>query len=76
MQRRVEFRVVKEPYGWAVRLGDEMMTPFRSRRQAIDHANRFVQALRRQGEHAELRVEDGPPAEATGASPSPRVWLS
>jgi hypothetical protein len=52
------FRIVKEPYGWSVRIGAGVMTPFRSRRVAVQHANGFVAALRARGERAEVVVED------------------
>ena len=47
MTEIISFRVVKEPYGWAVRMGQGMMTPFHSRSMALRHANSFAEALRR-----------------------------
>jgi hypothetical protein len=77
MEEIISFRVVKEPYGWSVRLGQGMMTPFRSRHLAIDHANGFVDGLRRRGEPAEVVVEDicaaEPPATRARAD-SRRRW--
>lgn len=60
------FRVVKEPYGWAVRVGDGMMTPFRSRGSALRHAAGCAEALRRCGDPAEVVVDD--------LEPPPRSW--
>lgn len=58
MSETISFRVVKEPYGWAVRLGDGMMTPFRSQVLALQHAHGIADALRRRGEFAEVVVEE------------------
>lgn len=58
MAQMICFRVVKEPYGWAVRIGEGMMTPFTSRSLAFDHANGMAAALRGRGETAEVIVED------------------
>jgi hypothetical protein len=52
------FRVVKEPFGWAVRVGEGMMTPFSSRTHAIEHANGFAAALRGSGNRVEVVVEE------------------
>lgn len=60
MDQTISFRVVKEPYGWAVRLGDGMMTPFSSKLLAIKHANGCADALRRCGEPVEVVVEERP----------------
>jgi hypothetical protein len=54
------FKVVKEPHGWAVRLGDGMCTPFWSRTQAIREANRLCEALRLHGVSAEVVVDEEP----------------
>lgn len=58
MAETISFRVVKEPYGWAVRLGDGMMTPFRSQNLALQHAKDIAEALRRRGELAEVVIEE------------------
>lgn len=75
MVERISFRVVKESYGWSVRLGDGMMTPFRFRPLAVKHASGFVDALRRRGEFAEVIVEELGQPEVTPAAvrsdPSP-----
>jgi len=60
MDQTISFRVVQEPYGWAVRMGDGMMTPFRSKLLAVRHANGFADALRRCGEPVEVVVEERP----------------
>ena len=78
MDETICFRVVKEPYGWAVRMGQSMMTPFRSRRLAIEHANGFAEALRHHGEPAEVIIEGWPKAPETkvggrSSRPSPGV---
>lgn len=57
MGEKICFRVVKEPYGWAVRMGEGMMTPFQSQTMAIQHASGIVEALRRRGEFAEVIIE-------------------
>lgn len=58
MVNTISFRVVKESYGWSVRLGDGMTTPFQSHPLALKHANGFAEALRRHGEFAEVVVEE------------------
>ncbi len=57
MEERVCLRVVKEPHGWAVRLGEGLMTPFRSCDRAVDHANGYAEALRAHGQVVEVLVE-------------------
>jgi len=72
MAEMISFRVVKEPYGWAVRMGHGMMTPFPSRASAIEHVNGVAEALRRRGEPVEVVLEEptfGDPA-------APRRWRS
>ena len=51
------FKVVKEPFGWAVRLGEVMSTPFWSRELAVREANCLCEALRRHGQPAQVVVE-------------------
>lgn len=58
MDGTVSFRVVKEPYGWAVRMGEGMMTPFRSRASALEHATGCAANLREHGQPAEVILED------------------
>jgi hypothetical protein len=75
MVETICFRVVKEPYGWAVRMGDGVMTPFRSRGLAVRHARDFVDALRRRGESAEILIEESwAPARSGGAKRRHRAF--
>jgi hypothetical protein len=68
MVETISFRVVKEPYGWAVRMGQGMMmTPFRSRILALRHANGVAEALRQRGEAAEVVLD-----EPYGGHPQPQ----
>ncbi len=59
------FKVVKEPHGWAVRLGGGMSTPFWSRALAIQDANCLCDALRSHGEAAEVVIDEIDTAEAS-----------
>jgi hypothetical protein len=61
----ITFNVVKERYGWAVRAGECMKTPFWSRDLAIREANCLADAIRRHGEHAVVVIEDGEPISPT-----------
>ncbi len=54
------FKVVKETYGWAVRLDEGMMSPFWSKSLALQHANSCAEMLRRHGEQVQVIVEDVP----------------
>ncbi len=54
------FRIVKERFGWAVRLGDRMSTPFWFQAPAIREAQRLSEALRRHGLVAEVVIEEEP----------------
>lgn len=78
MSDTIRFEVVREPYGWAVRMGQGMMTPFRSRVTALRHANGVAEALRRRGEPAEVILEqeyvaEAPPPASTRARFRP-LW--
>jgi len=53
----ITFSVVKEQYGWAIQMGEGMMTPFWSRDSAIREANCLADAIRCHGECAEVIVE-------------------
>ena len=57
----ITFNVVKEQNGWAVRMGERMTTPFRSRDLAIQEANCLAEAIRCHGECAEVIVEGAEP---------------
>lgn len=72
MGEMISFRVVREPYGWAVRMGQGMMTPFRSRVLAVRHANGFAETLRRHGEAAEVILEEAWPPPPPGERDRPR----
>jgi len=52
------FKVVKERFGWAVHLGDGMITPFWSQALAIREAGRLCESLRRHGAAAEVVIEE------------------
>jgi hypothetical protein len=54
----ITFAVVKEPYGWAIRRDHCMMTPVWCKALAVEQAGRMVEALRRNGQAAELWIED------------------
>ena len=58
----ITFRVVKEEHGWAVRMGERMTTPFRSRDPAIREAHCLADALRDHGERTEVIIEGADPA--------------
>jgi hypothetical protein len=59
----VTFEVVKEQYGWAIRMGERMKTLFWSRDLAIREANFLADAIRCHGEYAEVIVEGDDPNE-------------
>ena len=59
----ITFSVVKEQYGWAIRVGEGMKTLFWSRDLAIREANCLADAIRYHGECAEVIVEGAGPNE-------------
>ena len=59
----ITFNVVKEQHGWAIRMGERMMTPFWSRDLAVREANCLAAAIRCHGECAEVIVEGADPSE-------------
>ncbi len=70
----ITFEVVKETYGWAIRRDRQMMSPVWCKALAVDQAQRMVDALRRHGERAEMKVSDiddeaGGPAQAPAPEP-------
>jgi hypothetical protein len=65
------FNVVKEEYGWAVRMGEGMTTPFRSRAVAIREAGNLAQAIHRHGELAQVIVEGAVQVEADSSALTP-----
>ncbi len=54
----ITFRVVRERHGWAVRTGEEMLTPFWSRELAIREADRMAAGLTRHGAPTEVLIEE------------------
>lgn len=70
------FNVVKEPYGWAIRMGERMSTPYRCRLSAIRDAQVLAEAIRRQGGRIEVVVQDDDPSGGfgRGAEPAPANW--
>ena len=70
----ITFNVVKERYGWAVRIGESMSMPFWSRDMAIRQANCLAADILRHGNSAEVIVQDADPTrpgnEITGAQSS------
>ena len=54
----VIFEVVREPYGWSVRLNGSMMTPFQRRELAALHAESCAAALRSVGQDAAVVIRD------------------
>ena len=55
----ISFRVTRERHGWAVRIGDHMVTPFWSKQKAIGRANDLAESIRLHGQHTEVTVESG-----------------
>ena len=53
----ITFNVVKEEFGWAVRMADHMTTPFGSKDLAILEANSLAKGIRCHGQCAEVTVE-------------------
>ena len=59
-------RVVKEPFGWTIRLGAGMTSSFRTRAQALVEAECLCDELRRHGEEAEVLIEESREAAEPG----------
>ena len=53
----ITFKVVKETHGWAVRLGEQMTTPFWSKASAVQEASRLAKTLCCHGECTEVVVD-------------------
>lgn len=53
----ITFKVVKETHGWAIRLGEQMSTPYWSRDSAVREAGRLAATIGCHGEHTEVIVE-------------------
>jgi hypothetical protein len=65
------FRVAKEPFGWAVRVGTGVITPFWTLALAKSEAERLCERLRRHGVTAEVVIEDEPPVSAMAPPADP-----
>jgi len=59
----ITFSVIKEQYGWAIRVGEGMKTLFWSRDLAIREANCLADAIRCHGACAEVIVDGADPNE-------------
>lgn len=59
----ITFNVVKEQHGWAIRMGERMVMPFRSRDLAVREATCLADAIRCHGECTEVIVESAEPNE-------------
>jgi len=70
----ITFNVVKEQYGWAIRIGKHMTTPFWSRDLAVREASSLADAIRCHGECVQVIVEvadqNDPPKMIKGFGPS------
>jgi hypothetical protein len=60
----ITFNVVKDEHGWAIRMGERMSTPFRSRDLAIREANCLADQIRCHGEYTEVIVEGAGPSDS------------
>ena len=72
----ITFNVIKEKHGWAVRMGDCMTTPFRSKHQAVREANCLADAIRGHGVRTEVIVEDAEPGEPPPEPSNPASGLA
>lgn len=68
----ITFTVVREPNGWAVRMGQQMTTPFWSRTLAIREAQCMADAIRRHGQGVEVLVDEDDMPKAR--DPRPAHW--
>jgi len=57
----ITFNVVKERYGWAIRIGKRMAMPFRLKDAAVREATCLADAIRSHGQCAEVIVESADP---------------
>jgi hypothetical protein len=64
----ITFNVVKERHGWAIRMGERMIMPFRSRDLAVREANCLADAIRCHGECTKVIVERAEPSEPARGS--------
>ncbi|MBV9994566.1 MAG: hypothetical protein JO127_05070 [Caulobacteraceae bacterium] len=54
------FRVFQQRFGWAVRHGEGMSIPFRTRAEAVREANALCEALRLHGQATEVCLDEPP----------------
>jgi hypothetical protein len=66
MDEIVTFKVVKEPHGWAVRLPQGAMMPFRWRRLALDQAKALAKSCNRAGGAADVELDAARPTDSRG----------
>ena len=64
MGETMTYRVVKEPYGWAVRRRNGLMTPFRSQKLALAHARNLAATERALGRIAMVVIEQAWPTDS------------
>lgn len=65
----ITFNVVKEPHGWAIRMGERMTTPFWSKDLAVQEANSLAHAIRCHGERTQVIIQDADLNEALAIVP-------
>lgn len=58
----ITFNVVKEQFGWAIRLDERMTTHFWSRELAVREANCLAADIRGHGECTEVIIQDAGPS--------------
>lgn len=64
MGETVTYHVVKEPYGWAVRLPGGAMMPFRARKAALGQAAALADRRRAAGEGAQVALDEAWPTDS------------
>ena len=66
----LSFKVVKDPYGWSVRLGEGVSSLFRTESRATLEAKRLCDGLKAHGVAAEVVIEREPagPPQGIGAA--------
>jgi hypothetical protein len=70
----IGIKVGREEYGWAIRIGECMTSPFWSRDLAIRDATALANAIRGHGEQVSLvaEQEDGAVAATSGRASAPK----
>ena len=69
----IVFNVAKEQHGWAIRMGETMMTPFWSRQAAVREAHCLAASLRQHGAAIRVLVEPDVPAEMAQVGGQPSI---